>query len=260
MSDSRQKIEETLRSRPWFQATSEELQKKLLGLPENCNGFLEHTAHRPEEGGGVRVKSLHSLLLPELPGGVVFGLFPAFNVEKPDGTTFTYQYFSWKQGPASGVKGVVLIKGADGSISHVVCLNGFSFAVGPNTFDCVGGFAEINEEGIGKLVENAKREITEELGLQRFELQKVIRLGPMHVDRGMTPNCPQLFAAIIDGSDAKGIKEDAYVNPDPHEMEAGAKIVPVKALWGEHGFLMRNTDSFFGTCIARLVALGVLKP
>ncbi len=261
MLGSREAIEQSLRSRSWFRATSPELQQKLLGLPESCNGFLDHIAYRPEEGGGVRLKSLHSLLLPELPNGLVYGIFPVFNVEKLDGSaTFTYQYFSWKQGPGSGVKGVVLIKGADGDISHVVCLSGFSFAAGENTFECVGGFAEMDEESVSELVVIAHREIGEELGLQRIERLKIIRLGPMHTDRSMTSNRPQLFAAIIDGSDTKSIREDVSVNPDTYEMESGAKIVPVKALWGENGFLMRNTDSFFGMCVARLVALGILKP
>lgn len=261
---TREEIVSALMERPWFQATSAAIKEKVLGLPESCNGFLEHLKNRPDAGGGVRVLSLHDLLVPELPNpkGAVFGLFPVFNVEKEDGASapFTYQYFIWKQGPVSGVKGVVLIEGAGGEISHVVCMNGFSFAIGANTFDSIGGFAEMNETGIMRLIQVVKREITEELGLERFELKRMIHLGPFHPDRGMTPNCPQLFAAVIDGSDAKAIREGMHVNTDAFEMTAGAKLVPVSALWGKEGFLMNNTDAFFLSCVARLVALGLLGP
>lgn len=265
-SEIRTRLVEQLRVLPWFQATKPELQQKLLSLPEgpknNCNGFLEHLVNRQAEGGGVRLMSLHDLLIPTLKDGQIYGLFPVFTVQKLDKPeiVFTYQYFSWRQGSESGSKGLVLMKGRIGEITHVVCLRDFSFAVGNDTFDLIGGFAEIDEESVTKIVQAARREICEELGLERFELHEVIKLGPVHVDRGMTPNCPQLFAAVIDGSDATRLDQTKNTNSDIYEMAAGPRIIPVADLWGPSGFIMQNTDSFFGTCIARLIALGALKP
>lgn len=275
MVNSREEIERTLRSQPWFQNTSEDLQKRLLSLPgeltadeigakkpdRNCNGFLQHLANRPMECGGVRLIRLLDLLYPDLPGGLMFGLFPVFQVERLDGkATYTYQYFCWRQGSTSGAKGLVLVRDKENRISHIVCLRGDSFAIGAETFDCIGGFAEVDEFSIQKMLGTIHRELEEELGLKEAKIQELIRLGPMHSDRGMTPNCPELFAVIVDGSEIERIQEDKHLNVDLFEMAHKIVVARTEALWGPKGLCMRNSDSFFGSCVSRLVALGILKP
>lgn len=251
----RKEIEARLKDRPWFANTSTELQDCLIGLPENCNGFLQHLAGRPLEGGGVRLVRLRDLLFPQ--NQMIFGFFVNFEVEKLDDPQkhFNYQYFIWKQGPMSGTKGVVLVEDAE-EITHVVCLKGFSFAVGDTTFDCPGGFGTGDKATIK---EQFLVELQEELGLPEMKVERIIQLGFNLVDRGLTSNCPAMIAAVISGENARSIKAGKYVNVDPYEMESGAVVVPVGKLWGPDGFMMKNNDGFFLGCLARLIALGEIQ-
>jgi len=249
----RQQIEVKLRNRSWFQNSDEAIQQRLLALGEDCNGFLEHLANRPTNGGGVRMLRIKDLLIPD---GRIFGIFINIEVQKLDADiVFAYQYFVWKQGAMSGTKGVVLIE-TEGKITHVVCLKGFSFAAGAETFDCPGGFSEDGSLGIN---ENFIKEVQEELNLPEVKVTRVIDLGFNLVDRGMTPNCPAVLAAVISGDDASSINEGKYSNPDPFEMEAGPVIIPVEKLWGKDSFSMKNPDSFFGICCWKLTVLGILR-
>lgn len=254
-SKARQAIETRLRDRDWFAFTSAEVRDSLLGLGEDCNGMLEHLVNRPPEGGGVRLVRLRDLLFPQ--NQMIFGFFVNFEVQKLDDPDkhFNYQYFIWKQGPMSGTKGVVLVEQAE-EITHVVCLKGFSFAVGDDTYDCPGGFGTGDKATIK---EQFLLELQEELGLGEMDV-RYIQLGYNLVDRGLTANCPAMIAAVISGEDAKSIQKGKYVNVDQYEMESGAVIVPIEQLWGPDGFMMKNNDGFFLGCMARLIALREILP
>ncbi|KKU12121.1 MAG: hypothetical protein UX17_C0056G0007 [Parcubacteria group bacterium GW2011_GWC2_45_7] len=256
----REQVIAKLQARPWFKATSSSLRELLLELPwETCAGFLTDLAARPDELGGVRVIALADLLIPDT--SPIFGIFAVFQVQvlKDLQLVYWYQYFSWRQGPESGSKGVVLVR-RGGRITHIVVMRGDSFAVGGSTFDGIGGFAEPTEVGVTGMLNRFRTEIGEELGLPELRLEEVIPLGRMYPDRGMTNNHPHLFAAVISGDEAARLGEGEAPNPDPWEMRSGPVVVPVEALWGPQGFVMQNDDSYFGTCMARLVALGLLTP
>jgi len=251
------KLKEELKRKPWFAASDPAIQAKILGLDKESKGFIAHLVNRQTEGGGTRTLRLQDLLIPE---GKLYGIFVNFLVEKISDPTvkYCYQYFVWKQGEESGAKGIILVQ-KEGKISHVICLRGFSFAIGGGeAWDCIGGFSEADEAGGSGMLGRFKTETLEELGLESLPLQEVITLGKVYPDRGMTPNAPQLFAAIIDGSDMQIVRQ-AGGNTDSYEMESGAVIVPVEDLWGPKGFLFLNEDALFLSCITRLMALGVIK-
>lgn len=263
-----------LKKKSWFRKSSRAVRSILLGLPikgmddgypealleaekQDCSGFLEHLVNRPDEGGGVKLLYIESILLPPT---AIFGIFLNFKVQNltDPSKEFCYQYFGWRQGPMSGAKGLILVE-CEGAITHVVCQRGFSFAVGAEVFDCPGGFAEANETTLNAMLPRFQKEVQEELGIDSMKLLRPLDLGPVHLDRGMTFNCPRLFAAVIDGSTASKIREGEHVNPDVYEMRSGPVIVPVSQLYGANGFLMRNTDAYFHACVSRLIALGVIK-
>lgn len=268
---NRQDIEEKLKSQPWFQASSSAVQFRLLSLPgdlseddrkakkpdQSCNGYLADLAMRPESQGGVKVRRILEVLIPE---GRIFGIFTNIEVEvikKPE-IVFAYQYFSWRQGPQSGAKGMVLIRNKAGQFTHTVVLHGYSFGPAKNTPDLPGGFAEVNEAGIAGMLARFKTELCEELGVPDLKVAEVIPLGPFYSDRGMTNNHPELFAAIIDASEATKIPEGQYRNPDPYEMQFVPNIVPIGALWGPKGLLATSEDGYFTACAARLIGRGIL--
>lgn len=255
----RKEVMMQLESRPWFQASDEMTQGRLRGLPGDCLGFLTHLARRPMEGGGVRLVALKDLLIPD---GRIFGMLVNFRVAKTDdpSITYAYQYFVWKQGEASSVKGIVLLANADGAITHIMCQRGFSFAVGADEYDTFGGFAEPDDAGVRGILTRFKKELKEEAGIDSLEVTSIFNLGRNLVDRGMSPNRPYLFAAAVNAATGSKVREGECVNPDPYEMRMGPVLVPVRDLWGPEGFLMKNDDSYLHVCISRLVALGVLKP
>lgn len=270
-ASSRRDIEAVLTSKPWFEASSPEIKKLLLELPgkdpveiggkpadQNCNGYLAHLANRPTIAGGVKVRKISEVLFPP---GRKFGILTNIEVEsvKDAKVVFCYQYFSWRQGPESGAKGLVLIKGRSGKVTHGVMLNGYSFAVAAVTPDMVGGFAEANETGVKGFLKNFTREMCEELGAPDLVIEEVVPLGNLLVDRGMTNNCPALFSAIIDAANAEKIPLGQWKNPDPFEMSAVPNIVPIEKFWGPTGLVATTNDAFFLACVARLVANGTLQ-
>ena len=146
LSNERREIVDRLREREWFKKTESELQIELATLPDDHDGYLVDLAQRPEEVAGVKVESLAKLARGN------FALVSVFNVRRLDtDTAYTYEYISWKQGPKSGSKGLVLIE-HEGKITHFILLRGDKFATARKEWDSVGGFAEPDEKGIRGLL------------------------------------------------------------------------------------------------------------
>ena len=146
----------------------------------------------------------------------------------------------------------MLVEGHEG-ISHLIVLTGFSFAVGANTFDSVGGFA-----GIEKMMARYKTELAEELGVPDLKIKQVHNLGRIHPDRGLSNECPAIFAGVVDASQASRIVQGTSFNPDPFEMRAGPLVVPVENLWGPQGLIEVSTDAFFHAAVLRAMNRGLL--
>lgn len=251
LTPQRRMIVESLMERSWFQRTSEELQLELATLPqqgrENHDGFLLDLAARPDKIGGVEV-----IELLKLPRGN-FALLPMFRVRNEAMTEYTYEYVSWRYGPESGAKGLVFVEN-DGQISHFVVLRGDKFATGKREWDSVGGFIDLNVEGVTTALQRIKKEVTEELGVPDLKINKVFDLGTVVSDAGMTNNAPRLFAAVIDANEAQGISETP-LNPDEYELKAGTVIIPLSQL---PEIIATNNDAFFLSAVARATAKGII--
>lgn len=257
LTPQRRKIVDQLKSRPWFQDTKPELQVTLATLPqegkENHDGFLADMAARPDKLGGVKVTGLADLARGN------FALIPKFDVENEKGDKFTYEYVSWRYGPESGAKGLVLVKGDDGEISHFVVLRGDKFATAKKESDSVGGFADLNVDGVTSMLGRIQTEVKEELGVPdlKVDSKDIYDLGMMLPDAGMTNNRPHLFAAVIDGKEAKKIPEGLDTkNPDAYELKAGALVIPIGQL---PEVIKMNNDAFFLSSVSRALAHGVIK-
>lgn len=254
-SKDRLTIEDQIRNLSWFGSTRVEIQLKLLNLPENANGFLEDLLARPIKGGGVMILSLEELLYS--PFGNIFSITPVFKVQSlvnPE-IVYHYEYHSWKQGPESGSKGLLLLQN-DKKITHVVLLTGFKFAVGKDAYDAIGGFASPDETGINGMIQRFDTEIKEELGMPEIRVNEIIPLGRLMPDAGLTNNYPNLFAAVIDGSDMNIKEYEEIDNPDLLEMRASIMVMPVETI---SDFVFENDDGYFLACIARLGARGIIK-
>lgn len=251
----RRAIFEKLQGKQWFQKTDFELQKMLLALPskgrENHDGFLDDLANRPEEISNIKVERL-----VDLPRGS-FALVPKFEVSRKDNPNirYTYEYVSGRAGPLSGAKGVVFVE-QDGKTTHGIVLHGEKFSTGKPSWDSIGGFADIGDDGVNTMQDRIHKEIREELGTPGLSVKKIVDLGRMHPDVGMTNNEPKLFAAFISSDDMHKIPSNP-VNPDIYELQSGAVMFPIDKL---PDVVMTNSDGFFLSTIARAWAKGIIPP
>lgn len=233
----------------WFRNTALHVKVELLVLPENHNGFLRDLADRPELIGNVQVLSLEKLARGN------FGLIPVFRVRKANGEELSYEYMSWRHGPHSGVKGLVLIETETG-VSHFVLLRGDTFATGQYEFVSVGGYAEVGEQGHDGQRSNFLREMREELGDENLELVgDPVYLGRLATDPGMTNNRPGLFVCVVKNYDPginSGIVEN---NPDGAELPLRPVVHPLSQL---RELVMKNDDGYFLAAVARGWAAGII--
>lgn len=251
----RKKIFEKLQEKEWFQKSDPLIQKQLLALPdrgrENHDGFLKDLAARKEEIANIKVERM-----VDLPRGS-YALVPKFEVSRIDNPSlrYTYEYVSWRTGPLSGAKGVVFVE-KEGQTTHFIVLRGEKFAPAKKTFDAIGGFIDKGFDGVTSLNERTVREIQQELGVPKLDVSRVVNLGNVLPDAGMTNNEPSLFAAFISDKDLGKISSTP-VNPDVHELKSGAVIFPMADL---PKIVMNNNDGYFLSTIARAWAKGIIAP
>lgn len=251
-SPERKEIFKKLQTKTWFQNTTEELQVELASLPgeakNSFDGFLQDLAERPERLSNVNVISLEKIARGN------YGITPIFNVENDKGDTYTYEYMSWRYGPESGAKGLVLIED-QGQPTHFIILKGDKFATGKVETDMPGGFIDLNVDGVSTALQRVEREISEELGLDEIVFKTdPVDLGKLAIDPGMTNNRPSIFLASIDASQASKLT-DSPVNPDPYELTANVIIYPINQL---REVVIGCEDSFFLACVAKGWANGYI--
>lgn len=253
-SPERLEIEKIINDLPWFKATRGDMRQKLLNLPENANGFLKDLIQHPVRGGGVLLINLEDIFYSPFS---IYGILVSFRVQnlKNLELIYGYEYFSWKQGPESGSKGVLLIE-KEGKITHVISLRGFKFAAGKEVDDTIGGFANPDETGVAGMIKRFDKEIREELGIPNIKVKQIIPLGLLQVDAGLTNNRPNLFAAVVDGEEMQLKDYEETENPDPYELRTSVIVTPIDRI----GDFAReeNNDAYFLACIARLILTGIL--
>ncbi|OGY78544.1 MAG: hypothetical protein A3B74_04240 [Candidatus Kerfeldbacteria bacterium RIFCSPHIGHO2_02_FULL_42_14] len=250
----------TILEKDWFKKSSPVIQAQLLGLFElrdanDCIGFLQHLAHRPTIIGGVSIEEMTYL---GIPAERVYGIFVQFGVKRlDDDFRFRYQFFSWRQGPYSGSKGLVLVR-SEGETTHLILSVANSFAAGQSLYDLPGGFF-FSPQDFSKKISGFLRETSEEIGLGPEDVEEVIDIGPIHVDPGLTNNMPTLYLALIKEPAAAKIKVGQVVNPDIREMKSYPVIIPASDLWGPEGHVLKNTNGMFARCVLAGLSLGLLK-
>jgi len=247
---SLEEVKVLLKQKPWFKGSRFSIQEQLMALDESCVGFLTDLEARPDIISGVRVISLEGILIPDV--RPIFGIFVYFKVQRIDAlaVVYHYQYFTWRQGSNSGSKGLVFVEKGD-KITHIILNQGEKFATGTKVFDSFGGFGEANEDMLGRAMINFKKEICEELGMADITVKRIVPLGRLQTDCGMTSNHPYAFAAVIDGNEASKIKAGDKDNPDIYELAMGTVIVPVERL---AEYICENDDAYFHISVLRYLA------
>jgi hypothetical protein len=247
---SREEILEKLESHAWYIATDHNIAVELQTLPDDHDGYLEDLANRPDQIGDLEIHKIVALKRGN------FAIITLFEVSRPQADKrYTYEYVSWKNGPLSGAKGLVLILDPSGKITKFLLIRGSKFAVGGDAFDVPGGFATVDEKGVNGMLDRFKKELQEELGVPNIIVKTVHNLGRILPDAGMTNNHPQLFVAIIDAAQSEQIGQ--LPNPDPWELEMGPTILSIEKL---RETVITNDDAYFHILVTRAIARGILPP
>lgn len=195
LSENRMNQIARLEEKAWWKATVPEIQRQVAYVPDEprWNGFFEDLLNRVDEIGGLKVLRIIGFMVDA--GG--FGCYINFMVWNPQankgaGQEQSYVYHSWRSGPASGAKGLVFVA-ENGMITSFLVMHAEKFATGGLVVDdAPGGFGNLDESGVATFL----REIDEEIG--KVTVLKVIDLGTVRPDAGLSNENPELFAAIIE--------------------------------------------------------------
>lgn len=193
LSVSRQELLKKFLAHDWFKATSEEIQKELISLPEDYNGFLDSLVVRPDEIGEVDVQKITKI------GYGHYMIMPVFEVRSNvTNQIFTYEYVSWKTGVNPGMKGIIFLEN-QGEITHFLIAQSHKFSTASSAYDGIGGlYLRVLDNKIINFPKKIETEIKFHLGVDKVEFKKIYELGKCHPDHGMTNNETDLYAAIID--------------------------------------------------------------
>lgn len=238
-------IENSLLRHDWYKNTDSEIKDELLGLPEDFNGFLEGLAERPDEIGEIDVQKLLKINYGN------YLIIPVFEVRSNlTNQVFTYEYVSWKTGETPGMRGVIFLE-TEGKITHFLVSKAQKFSIAKTVYDSIGGlFFRVFDNKPQNLPKKMEQEICFHLGLDKLKFNKVIDLGKVNPDFGLSNNSSSLFAAIIDVSEIPNltIKWDFRTTHKPIGFEL--EIVHISEL-GK--YINEVNDAYFLASIARLL-------
>lgn len=177
---------------PWFRDSSEETQKEILTLPEDFNGYIEDLTNRPDEIGSLDIIRLSKIIKGSFLITSIFIVRSATNNQE-----YTYEYVSWKTGSYTGVRGIIFLERND-QITHFLVSKKFRFSTSEEEMESIGGlFSHIENNQILNLPKKIEDEIRFHLNLPKIKFTRIIDLGRVNPDFGMTNNSATVFVAII---------------------------------------------------------------
>jgi hypothetical protein len=234
----------------WFRNTDLAIQKQLLSLPDDHEGFVFDLSNRPDHIGDIDVLRLERFVEGD------FLVVPVFNVySRSTQKTFSKEYVSWKMGKHPGLKGLLFVEKED-KIKYFITIEADKFPVGGSTYDAIGGLFQYSKEQIVDLPREIEKSIKDRLGLKKINVKRFIDLGRIQSDNGLTINTPSIFAAIVDGQEAENIVKVNKIVRGQESLEYKINIVPIEQL---DQYISKVDDSFFLAIISRLLAKKIIS-
>jgi hypothetical protein len=233
----------------WYKKTSKEVKVQLAELPEDCNGFLVDLVARSEESGNVRLIKLLKLLVGN------FILTPVFEVESiQTKQKFTFEYASWKHGSMpGGFRGILFLED-EGKIKYFIVRRSDRFSLSKTIYDAVASFYSSDAEVKGlSFTGKIEKQLGRILGNEKLNIRRIIDLGQIYPDTGMSNVAVSLFAGIIDitGHAEEVIRHLKNKKFDPYIVRWDMDIFPIDDLVG---FVEKTDDSFLMSTISRVIA------
>lgn len=245
LTPHRQQLIQPLLTKSWFQNTDLELQKEVLSLTEDHDGFLQDLSERPDEIGKVDVLKLQKLSRGN------FMLISVFEVRSDvNNQIFTYEYVSWKTGQHGGMRGIIFLE-TEGKITHFIVNRTHKFSTTTEVLDSVGGlFLRLNQKAPLNFPKKLEQEICHHLGVKDLVFKKVVDLGRVFPDYGMTNNSSYLFAAIVDITNFPNTTSKTDFQRDHKPMGLEIQIVHISEFMD---FVKKTEDNYFLGAAARVL-------
>lgn len=253
LSPERREFLSRFLERKWFKNTDFVLQKELLTLPFDWDGFLSDLVKRKDEIGGMDV-----LKLSDFKRGEFLGLI-RFKVRvKSTNEVINYgEYVNYKFGNNPGYRGIILLE-QNSQITHFMIKKSEKFPIGEAVFESFGGTVQYKYGQLINMPKNVELEIKRQLGINELEIKRFIDLGQIYTDVGRASHHISLFAAIIDvtnnNKNISTLKDKEISKTKRISFEL--KIEPIEKL---HEYIHKVDDSFFLGVVLRLVSQGILQ-
>lgn len=192
LDPKRRQLAEKLLSLPWFADSDPKIQEEVLTLPDDFHGFIEDLSNRPDEVGELDVIRLSKVCRGNHLITSVFDVRSNLTNQ-----VFTYEYVSWKTGNYTGMRGIIFLEN-EGKITHFLIGKKFKFSTSEEIYESIGGFFfKIEDNKTVNLPKKIESEICFHLGIKEIKFARVIDLGRVYPDYGMTNNSSTIFAAVI---------------------------------------------------------------
>jgi hypothetical protein len=249
LAEERQRLLSLLSEKKWFRHTEFEIQKKLLTLPDDFEGFLTDFPSRNDEYGGMDVLKLLDILRGN------YNAISVFQVRsQKTNQVFTYEYTASKFGRNPGYRGVIFLE-VGGEIKYFILRQTDKFALGREVIETIGGYIQFKNNKLLNMPKTVEEQIIRELGLKDIIVKRFIDLGLVDVDPAVTNNATSLYAAMIDatGVDLERLKKKIFrTKPVNFELV----IEPIDRL---REYIHKVDESFFLACVVRLISMGILS-
>lgn len=234
-----------LASKSWYQKSSDQIKSELDDLAKNPSsfGYVEDLASREDNFNGNKILSLVKIVHADKTDGI-YGIASWFEIEDASAKRIVYGFYSWGMGPKSGSKIILLVNNGD-KVTHVGLLREEKIPTGYIEYSLPGGFSNLNEGLLDLLIRYLKNDLKLDVLNGDIIVDKIISLGRINPDSGMTNNKPSLYAIIAEfGSKYKDIKKDEIIEENP-----GIVLWPVSKI-GD--LVSKCDDSYLLAAIARL--------
>jgi dTDP-glucose 4,6-dehydratase len=245
-------VMKNLANKIWYQNSSEQIKNQIeeLGKNPSAFGFVEDLASRDVDLHDCKIKSLVKIEHAGKENGI-YGIATWFETENKTGKRMVYGYYSWGMGPKSGSKIILLVKNNE-KVTHIGLMREEKFPTGFIEYSLPGGFSNLNEGLLDLLIRYLKTDLKLDVLEGDILVDKIISLGRINPDSGMTNNKPSLYAITAELKNKyKDIGEDEII-----EEEEGMVLWPVSKI---DDLISKCDDSYLLAVIARCISNSLIS-
>ncbi len=234
-----------LESKGWYKNSSKSVQEEIEKLGKNPStfGYVEDLSSREDQINGSKILSLIKVEHAEKNENI-YGIATWFEVEESSKKRVVYGYYSWGMGTKSGSKIILLVKNKE-KVTHIGLVREEKLPTGFIEYTLAGGFSGINEGLLDLLIRYLKVDFDVDVLNGDLIIDKIVSLGRVNPDSGMTNNKPSLYAITVSFKNKyENIKIDETV-----EENQGVVLWPISKI---NDFVNKCDDSYLLSAIARL--------